>query len=248
MNVKKVHHAVALKPNTLIFNLVLDACVRFKLSLKGLCLIELMSLTGTVADAHSIVIISQILEMNGLRDEMMELKYHIDGVSTAHVCHYRQFYDSLLSLHFKYNDIDAAAKLVSDMNSSQNCHHHNKENRNPKQKPCFIAIGSPNLKKALRVHIEPEQLQKDFVLRVESREGVLFFIEVGNLFLVIELWLSSRVVTTKTARLVNFQNYYLSFKRNYTQWKDPVCVLLWLVLALPFRWDGLSLLMTLRMM
>jgi len=35
--------------------LVLDACVRFKLSLKGVSLIELMSMTGIVADAHSIV-------------------------------------------------------------------------------------------------------------------------------------------------------------------------------------------------
>lgn len=80
-----------------------------------------------------------------------------------------------MSLHFKYNGIDAAAKLVSDMNSSHNCHNHNKENRIPKQKPCFIAIGSPNLKKALRVHIESELLQKDSVLRVKSREGLVFY-------------------------------------------------------------------------
>ncbi|XP_045788374.1 pentatricopeptide repeat-containing protein At4g17616 [Trifolium pratense] len=170
---KKAQCAVLLKPDTLIFNLVLDACVRFKLCLKGLCLIELMALTGTVADAHSIVIISQILEMNGLRDEMMELKCHIDGVSAAYVRHYRQFYDSLLSLHFKFNDVDAAAKLVLDMNSSHS--HNNLECRYHLQKPCFIAVGSPNLKNALKIHIEPELLQKDSVLKLEGREGLVFY-------------------------------------------------------------------------
>nr|KYP51482.1 Pentatricopeptide repeat-containing protein At4g17616 family [Cajanus cajan] len=171
---KKAHHAVAVKPDTLVFNLVLDACVRFKLSLKGLCLIELMSLSGTMADAHSIVIISQILEMNGLRDELKELKDHIGRVSAAYVRHYRQFYDSLLSLHFKFNDIDAAAKLVVDMTGSHNCnvkpecgkHLHN---------PCFIAIGSPNLKIALKIHVEPELLHKDSVLKVESRQDLIFY-------------------------------------------------------------------------
>ncbi|KAJ1415067.1 Tetratricopeptide-like helical domain superfamily [Sesbania bispinosa] len=172
LNDEKAHHAVMVKPNTLIFNLVLDACVRFNLSLKGLCLIELMSLTRTVADAHSIVIISQILEMNGLRDEMMELKNHIDGVSSAYVRHYCQFYNSLLSLHFKFNDMDAAAKLVLDMISSHCCHI-NKEKE--LQKPCFIAIGSSNLKTALKIQIEPELLQKDFVLKLESRQDLVFY-------------------------------------------------------------------------
>lgn len=171
---KKAQHAIVLKPDTLVFNLVLDACVRFKLCLKGLCLIELMPLMGTVADAHSIVIISQIFEMNGLRDELMELKCHIDGVSASYVRHYRQFYDSLLSLHFKFNDIDSASKLVLGMNSSHNCHN-NEEYRNHLQKPSFIAIGSPNLKNALKIHIEPELLQKDTVLKLEGREGLVFY-------------------------------------------------------------------------
>ncbi|XP_061358945.1 pentatricopeptide repeat-containing protein At4g17616 [Gastrolobium bilobum] len=174
LNDKKAHHAVAVKPDTLIFNLVLDACVRFNLSLKGLCLIELMLLNGVVADAHSIVLISQILEINGLRDEMNELKDHIDVVPAAYVRDYRQFYDSLLSLHFKFDDIDAAAKLVLDMNSLHHCHI-DKEYRKHLQKPCFIAIGSPNLKTALKIHIEPELLQRDSVLKMESRQGLILY-------------------------------------------------------------------------
>ncbi|KAK7278367.1 hypothetical protein RJT34_23395 [Clitoria ternatea] len=171
---KKAHHRVSVKLDTLIFNLVLDACVRFKLSLRGLRLIDLMSMTGIVADAHSIVIISQILEMNGVRDEMKELKVHIDAVSTAYVRHYHLFYDSLLSLHFKFNDVDAAAKLVLDMIGSHNCCV-NKEYREQLQKPCFIAIGSPNLRVGLKIHVEPELLHKDSVLKVESREELTFY-------------------------------------------------------------------------
>ncbi|XP_057421300.1 pentatricopeptide repeat-containing protein At4g17616 [Lotus japonicus] len=174
LNDKKSHLAVMVKLDTVVFNLVLDACVRFKLSLKGLCLIELMAMTGTVADAHSIVLISQILEMNGLRDEMMELKGHIDGVSAAYARHYSQFYDSLLSLHFKFNDIDAAAKLVLDMNRLRDCHI-SKECTKRLQKPCFIGIGSSNLKNGLKIHIEPELLQKDSVLKVEGRQNLIFY-------------------------------------------------------------------------
>ncbi|KAL2322974.1 hypothetical protein Fmac_027353 [Flemingia macrophylla] len=180
LNDRQAHHAVTFKADTLVFNLVLDACVRFKLSLKGLCLVELMSLSGTRADAHSIVIISQILEMNGLRDELKELKDHVDGVSAAYVRHYRQFYDSLLSLHFKFNDIDAAAKLVLDMTSSHNCNV--KKNGKHLQNPCFISIGSPNLRTALKIHLEPELLHKDSVLVVESRQ-IFFFYRGGKLVL-----------------------------------------------------------------
>jgi len=174
LNDKKGNHAVKVELDTLVFNLVLDACVRFKLSLKGLSLIELMSMTGTVADAHSIVIISQILEMNGLRDELKELKDHIGRVSSVYVWHYRQFYDSLLSLHFKFNDIDAAAKLVLDMTSSHN-YDVKKECEKHLQKPCFIAIGSPFLRTVLKIHIEPELLHKDSVLKVESRQDLIFY-------------------------------------------------------------------------
>jgi hypothetical protein len=80
----------------------------------------------------------------------------------------------LLSLHFQFNDIDAATKLVLDMNSSNNCCS-NEEYRNRLQKPCFIAVGSPNLKNALKKHIKPELLQKNSVLKLEGREGLVFY-------------------------------------------------------------------------
>ncbi|KAK7278366.1 hypothetical protein RJT34_23394 [Clitoria ternatea] len=154
---KKAHHRVLVKLDTLIFNFVLDACMRFKLSLRGLYLINLMSMIRIMADAHSIMIISQILEMNSLRDEMKKLEVHVDAVLAAYARHHRLFYNSLLSLHFEFNDVYVVAKLVLDMTSSQNCCV-NKEHREQLQQPCFIAIGSPNLRAWLKVHVEPELL------------------------------------------------------------------------------------------
>ncbi|KAG5028388.1 hypothetical protein JHK87_011902 [Glycine soja] len=115
-----------------------------------------------------------ILEMNGLRNEMKELKDHIDGVLAFYVCHYCQFYDSLLSLHFKFSNIDAAAKLVMDMTSSHN-YDVKKECEKHMQKPCFIAIGSPFLRTVLKIHIKSELLHKDSILKVESRQDLIFY-------------------------------------------------------------------------
>ena len=119
--------------------------------------------------------------MNGLRNEMKELKDHIDGVLAFYVCHYCQFYDSLLSLHFKFSNIDAAAKLVMDMTSSHN-YDVKKECEKHMQKPCFIAIGSPFLRTVLKIHIKSELLHKDSILKVESRQ-VLIFYDDGKLVL-----------------------------------------------------------------
>nr|XP_023872234.1 pentatricopeptide repeat-containing protein At4g17616 [Quercus suber]XP_023872235.1 pentatricopeptide repeat-containing protein At4g17616 [Quercus suber] len=174
LNVKKNDWAKLIKPDTMIFNLVLDACVRFELSFKGQQIIELMSQTGVVADAHSITIIAQIHEMNGQRDELKKFKDHIDRVSAPFVFHYRQFYDSLLSLHFKFNDIDSAADLVlyiyRDWESFpiQNV-------RKELQKPHFVPLGSDNLKTGLKIQIVPEMLQKDSILKVEGKQELVTF-------------------------------------------------------------------------
>lgn len=65
---KKSECAMSVKPSTTIFNLILDACVRFRSSLKGQQIIEMMAQTGVVADAHSVLLFSYIYEMNGLMD------------------------------------------------------------------------------------------------------------------------------------------------------------------------------------
>lgn len=169
-SVNQNEQAKLIKPDSMIFNLVLDACVRFKLSFKGHQIIELMPRIGVVADAHSITIIAQIHEMNGQRDELKKFKDHIDRVSAPFVFHYRQFYDSLLSLHFKFNDIDSAANLVLDMYRDWESNV-----RKELQKPCLVPMGSDNLKSGLKIQIVPEMLQKDSILKVEGKQELITF-------------------------------------------------------------------------
>ncbi|XP_038887666.1 pentatricopeptide repeat-containing protein At4g17616 isoform X2 [Benincasa hispida] len=160
--------AKSMKPDTMLFNLVLHACVRFKLSLKGQQLVELMSQTEVVADALTIVLIARIYDMNGQRDELKNLKIHIDQVSPSLVCHYCQFYDALLSLHFKYDDFDSAANLVLEIcqfGESTSIQKHWRD----LQKSSFVPIGSCHLKDGLKIKIMPELLHKDSVLNVEVR-------------------------------------------------------------------------------
>lgn len=163
-----------IKPDTMIFNLVLDACLTFGSSFNGQQIIELMAQVGVIADAHTIVIISRIHQMNGQRDELKKFKDHIDQVSVSLVHHYRQFYDSLLSLHFKFNDVDAASGLILDIyrfNESLN----GKKYRKDPQKPCLVPIGSHNLRAGLKIQILPELLQKDSVLKMETKEELLIY-------------------------------------------------------------------------
>ncbi|KAM1208777.1 hypothetical protein ACFX2J_014395 [Malus domestica] len=174
LSVNKSGHAKQIQPDTMIFNLVLDACVRFKLSFKGQQILELMPQTGVVADAHSVIIISQIHELNGQRDEIKKYKSHIDQVSVALLQHYRQFYDSLLTLHFKFNDIEAATELVLQM-----CDYHEslpvQRDRKNSHKSYNVPIGSHNLKSGLQMQILPELLQKDSVLKVEGKHELVIY-------------------------------------------------------------------------
>ncbi|KAI5317737.1 hypothetical protein L3X38_037444 [Prunus dulcis] len=173
-SVNKSIHAKLVKPNTMIFNLVLDACVRFKLSFKGQQIMELMPQTGVVADAHSIIIIAQIHELNGQRDEIQKYKSHIDQVSAPFMQHYRHFYDSLLSLHFKFNDIEAATELVLQM-----CDYHEslpiQRDRKISQRSYLVPIGSHNLKSGLNMQILPELLLCDSVLKIEGKQELVLY-------------------------------------------------------------------------
>ena len=74
----------------MIFYMVLDACVRFKLSFKDQLITELMLVVG---DAHSITIIAHV--------HVMKKFYHIDRVSAPLVFPNGHFYARLLSLLFK---------------------------------------------------------------------------------------------------------------------------------------------------
>ncbi|XAR70564.1 hypothetical protein NMG60_11027459 [Bertholletia excelsa] len=138
-----------IKPGTTIFNLVLDACVRFGSSFKS----------------HQMI--------NDQRDELKKFEDHIDQVLdlVPLVHHYRQFYDSLLSLHFKYDDVDFASGLILDMYRCKESLHIQKKRKDP-PKPCFVPIESPNLRAGLKIQISPELLP-DSVLKVENEEDLI---------------------------------------------------------------------------
>ncbi|KAH9670695.1 pentatricopeptide repeat-containing protein [Citrus sinensis] len=174
LSAEKSNGAELIKPDTMIFNLVLHACVRFGSSLKGQHIMELMSQTGVVADAHSIIILAQIHEMNCQRDELKKFKCYIDQLSTPFAHHYQQFYESLLSLHFKFDDIDAAGELILDMNRYREPLP-NPKLRQDAQKPYLISIGSPNLRCGLKLQIMPELLEKDSILKMEGKQELVLF-------------------------------------------------------------------------
>ncbi|KAF3448218.1 hypothetical protein FNV43_RR08931 [Rhamnella rubrinervis] len=174
LSANKSNRVKLMKPDTMIFNLVLDACVRFKLSFKGQQIMELMAQTGVVADAHSIVIISQIHEMNGQRDEIKKYKPYINQLSAPFICHYRQFYDSLLKLHFKFDDIGAATELVWDFCRYQESVPVQRDWKDS-EKTYLVPIGSHNIKSALKLQIQPALLQKDSVLKAEAKQELVMF-------------------------------------------------------------------------
>ncbi|VVB12121.1 unnamed protein product [Arabis nemorensis] len=64
------------KPDTVLFNLLLGSCVRFGYSLKGQELIELMAKVEVIADAYRFVIMSCVYEINGMQDELKKFKEH----------------------------------------------------------------------------------------------------------------------------------------------------------------------------
>ncbi|KAL6181197.1 hypothetical protein ACLB2K_047852 [Fragaria x ananassa] len=181
LRAKKSDHAKLLQPDTMIFNLVLDACVRFKLALKGQQIMELMSATGVAADAHSIVIIARIHELNGQREEIKNYKCYIDQVSAPFVQQYRQFYDSLLSLHFKFDDVVAASELILQMCDDRKSLPIQRDKKNS-QRSYLVPIGSHNLESGLNMQIVPELLQKDSVLKLEGKQELVMYLN-GKLVL-----------------------------------------------------------------
>ncbi|KAL2467745.1 Pentatricopeptide repeat-containing protein [Forsythia ovata] len=180
-NAHKSAHIELKKPDTVIFNLVLDACVRFGASLKGQQIMELMAQVGVVADAHTAIIIARIHEVNAMRDELKKFKDYIDRVPVNLLCHYQHFYDCMLSLHFKFNDINAASELILDLYKYYESNLFQGGKREP-QTSCTVSIGSHNMNTGLTLHFLPQHLQKDSIYKVDSKQGLVLF-KNGKLFL-----------------------------------------------------------------
>uniref|UniRef100_A0A0A9GR97 Pentatricopeptide repeat-containing protein n=1 Tax=Arundo donax TaxID=35708 RepID=A0A0A9GR97_ARUDO len=160
-----------IKNNVTLFNMVLESCVNFKCIIKAQKIMEMMSLVGVVADINTVAISSRVFEMVGQRDELMHMKRSIDSLTSLQFLkYYQHFYDSLLSLHFKYNDMDDAAKSLIDL------HRQRKPGvsiSNDLQKQCMIQIGSGNLKTGYRIMFDPGKVDRGFVLDTESQFGLV---------------------------------------------------------------------------
>ncbi|XP_076923787.1 pentatricopeptide repeat-containing protein At4g17616-like [Bidens hawaiensis] len=154
-----------IKPDTTIFNLVLDSCSRYNLSFKGQLIIELMSKMGLVGDADTVITIARIYAVNGQRDDLKKLKNCVDSVAGYMGNHYFQFYDNLMSLHFKFNDIDSVTKLIFDMTGLT------ETQTSPHNKPFLIPLGSPNLKKGLKLQVLPHCLLENSLVQFKRNEG-----------------------------------------------------------------------------
>ncbi|KAH6792345.1 hypothetical protein C2S52_002822, partial [Perilla frutescens var. hirtella] len=160
------------KPDVMIFNLVLAACVRFGASLKGQQIMELMPVVGVAADAHTAVIIARIHEMNAMRDELKKFKDSVDMIPVSLAHHYVQFYDCLLRLHFKFNDIDGASTLLLELSRYSELYPLQRGQKD-QQRSCNVSIGSDNIKMGLKLQFLPQQLQKDFVYKVNHQQELL---------------------------------------------------------------------------
>ncbi|XP_057775889.1 pentatricopeptide repeat-containing protein At4g17616 [Salvia miltiorrhiza] len=169
------------RPDVMIFNLVLAACVRYGASLKAQQIMELMPVVGVAADAHTAVIIARIHEMNATRDELKKFKDCVDMVPVNLVHYYLPFYDSLLSLHFKFNDIDGASTLLLDLSRYSELYPVQR-GENDRQRSCTVSIGSDNIKMGLKLQFLPQQLQKDFVYKIDHKHELLLH-KKGNFVL-----------------------------------------------------------------
>ncbi|GJU98376.1 pentatricopeptide repeat-containing protein [Tanacetum coccineum] len=155
-----------IKPDTAIFNLVLDACSRHYLTFKAQKIIELMSQVGVVGDAYTIITIARIHAATCQRDELKKFQHCVDQVACHLVHRYYQFYDSLMSLHLTFNDIDSASKLIYDIISLSGT-------KSDFHKPFLIPLGSRSLKEGLKLQVLPHLLQESNLVNLEGDEGLV---------------------------------------------------------------------------
>lgn len=167
---------IKLNDEMIVFNQVLEACERFELSLKGQQIVEWMAKKSVITDVKSLVHIVRIHEMNGFRDEIIHWKGYVDNLPGRLVSYSCSYYESLMSLHFKFDDIDAAASLALDL-YNQHCY---SPTRRDSQKPFLIPIGSRYLKNGLKLVFVPKLSETDHGFIREGKEE-LVIVQEGKL-------------------------------------------------------------------
>jgi pentatricopeptide repeat protein len=113
----------AMRPDATAFNIVLKACLEFGNIRKAKKILEFMPGAGVKPDATCFMLMVQVYEKNGCRDELKELKRKIGKDPRMLEDQYRQFYSSLMACHFKFGDVDAASELILDMLRSARLKH-----------------------------------------------------------------------------------------------------------------------------
>ena len=69
---------LAMKPDTEVFNIALEGSLEFGMTIKEEELLEMMTRVGVKDDATSTVLMAQIYENNGRREELKKLKRHME--------------------------------------------------------------------------------------------------------------------------------------------------------------------------
>ncbi|KAK8953392.1 Pentatricopeptide repeat-containing protein [Platanthera guangdongensis] len=106
---------LSMKPNSFVFNLVLTGCILHEITRKGDQLLELMPRVGVKPDTDLLIIMAQIYEKNGWRDEIDKLKRHVDEACGLNDFQIQIFYNCLLSCHLKFGDVDFVAGAILDL-------------------------------------------------------------------------------------------------------------------------------------
>ncbi|KAF8111777.1 hypothetical protein N665_0073s0126 [Sinapis alba] len=106
---------LAMKPNTQALNIALAGCLLFGTTRKAEELLDMIPKIGVKADANLLVIMAHIYERNGRREELRKLQRHIDEACNLNDSQFWQFYNCLLMCHLKFEDLEAASKMVLEM-------------------------------------------------------------------------------------------------------------------------------------
>lgn len=106
---------IAMKPNTTAFNIALAGCLMFGTTRKAEQLLDMMPRVGVKTDANLLILMAQIYETNGRRDELSKLQRYIDESPNLSDIQFRQFYNCLLTCHLKFRDLDSASNMVLEM-------------------------------------------------------------------------------------------------------------------------------------
>lgn len=171
---KKSQKIDSIKPNATLFNLILDTCVKFGFTMKTKDIIELISRIGSVADLNTVILLARYYEKIGQWDELKNWKDKVDLISLspqlAHKC--REFYDCLLSLHFKFDDLDAASNLMVDLYQRPKVVN---SSNNGSQVLYQMRVGSRNLKFGYTFIVDILKSDGGFVLSPENVTGLVLF-------------------------------------------------------------------------